>query len=105
MHLNRLLQKGKGQIAQVIGGLVVGIVMLFVGLFMVDVVANATGLVVENLTPASCWVPQNCTLSQFASVQLALTTTTGTIFSVLGLVIIIVALATAIQSLRGVTEG
>ncbi len=80
----------RGQVAQVIGGLVVGIVMLYVGLFMIDTVSNATAL------PAD---------SSFISIQTSLITTTGTIFSVLGLVIIIVALATAIQSLRGVTEG
>jgi len=91
MQLHKLLEIGgraKGQIAQVIGGLVVGIVMLFVGLFMIDAVSNATNLSTGN----------------FAGVQNSLISTTGTIFNVLGLVIIIVALGTAIQSLRGVTS-
>jgi len=98
----KLLEKSKGQVAGVIGGLIVGMVMLFVGLFMVDAVQNATALITKNLTPESCWIPYNCTLSNFASVSDNLITTTGTVFSVLGVVIIIIALASAIQSLKGV---
>lgn len=82
--------KSKAQISGVIAGLVVGVVVLFVGLFMISAVSDATSL---NSTDT------------FYSTQTALVTTTGTIFSVLGLVVIVVALATAIQSLRGVTSA
>lgn len=84
----KLLNKSKAQVARVIGGLIVGVVMLFVGLFMVDIVQNATGIDAGG---------------NFAGVQTELIATTSTIFTVLGLVIIVIALATAIQSLRGVT--
>ena len=80
----------RGSVAGVIGALVVGLVMMFVGLFMVNAVYNATNL------PAS---------SAFAGIQTNTITLAGTLFSVLGLVLIIVALATAIGSLRGVTGG
>jgi len=80
----------RGNVAGVIGALVVGLVMLFVGLFMINAVYNATNL------PST---------SAFASIQTANITLAGTVFSVLGLVIIIVALATAIGSLRSVTGG
>jgi len=88
MHKRKL--HSKGSVAGVIGGLVVGLVMLFVGLFMVNAVYNATNL--ENT-------------SVFYGIQTTTITLTGTVFSVLGLVIIIVALATAIGSLRSVTGG
>ena len=77
--------KAQGSVATVIGGLVVGIVMLFVGLYMISVVADATAI---NNT------------SDFYATYTNLVSTTGTIFTVLGLVIIIVALATAINSLK-----
>ena len=77
-----------GSVASVIGGLVVGVVMLFIGLFMIDAVYNATGLIAT---------------SPFINMQTSLIATTGTIFSVLGLVIIVVALATAIRSLQGMS--
>lgn len=86
--IQNLIGRSKAQISSVIAGLVVGVVVLFVGLFMISAVSDATALNSTN---------------QFYSVQTGLVTTTGTIFSVLGLVIIVVALATAIQSLRGVT--
>ena len=89
MESKKLLESySKGSIAGTIGALVVGVVMLFVGLFMINAVSNATAL------------PPNST---FAATQTQLVSTTGTIFSVMGLVIIIVALATAINSLRSVT--
>jgi len=100
--IDRLLGQCRGQIAQAMGGLIVGVVMLFVGLFMVDAISNATGFITKNLTPASCWIPDNCTPSAFASTQTNLIATTGTVFNVLGLVIIIISLAVAIQSLRSV---
>lgn len=74
-----------GSIATIIAELVVGVVMLFVGLFMIDAVYNATAI---NNT------------SVFIGISNALVSTTGTIFSVLGLVIIVIALATAIGSLK-----
>lgn len=72
-------------VATVIAELVVGVVMLFVGLFMIDAVHTAT--LINNT-------------SVFYGVSTALVTTTGTIFSVLGLVIIVIALATAVGSLK-----
>lgn len=72
-------------VAAVIGELVTGVVMLFVGLFMIDAVNTATTI---NNT------------SVFYGISTALISTTGTIFSVLGLVIIVIALATAIGSLK-----
>jgi hypothetical protein len=77
----------KGTVASVIGELVVGLVMLFIGLFMIDAVYTATAI---NNT------------SVFYSIQTALVVTAGTIFSVLGLVIIVVALGTAIRSIQSV---
>lgn len=72
-------------VAAVIAELVTGVVMLFVGLFMIDAVNTATALNAS---------------STFYGIQTALITTTGTIFSVLGLVIIVIALATAVGSLK-----
>lgn len=81
----------RGSVAGVIGALVVGLVMMFVGLFMVNAVYNATAI--------------NVSTSPFGATQTNLVTLSGTVFSVFGLVLIIVALATAIGSLRGVTGG
>lgn len=81
----------RGSVAGVIGSLVVGLVMMFVGLFMIDAVYNATAL--------------NTSTSPFAGIQANLIAIAGTVFSVFGLVLIIVALATAIGSLRSVTGG
>lgn len=72
-------------VALVIGELVTGVVMLFVGLFMLDAVYTATALNASSV---------------FYALSTQLVTTTGTIFSVLGLVIIVVALGTAISTLR-----
>jgi hypothetical protein len=72
-------------VAAVIGELVTGVVMLFVGLFMLDAVYGAIGITNE---------------SPFYTVSTSLLTTTGTIFSVLGVVIIIIALATGIGALK-----
>ena len=80
----------KGSLAGVIGGLVVGIVMLFVGLFMISAVYNATALL--NTSP-------------FYTLQTTLITLTGTIFGVIGLVIIVVALSVAIKSMMNVSGG
>ena len=77
-----------GSVAAVIAELVVGVVMLFVGLFMIDAVFTATAINAS---------------STFYGISTALVTTTGTIFSVLGLVIIVIALATAIGSLKAMT--
>lgn len=88
--MHRKITHSKGGVAGVIGALVVGLVMMFVGLFMVNAVYNATNL------PSG---------SVFAGIQTNTITLAGTLFSVLGLVLIIVALATAIGSLRSVTGG
>ena len=89
MQSKKLLKKHcAGTVAGVIGGLVVGLVMLFVGLFMINAVYNATAL--DNT-------------SVFYGISNNIVTLSGTVFSVLGLVIIIVALATAIRSLSQVT--
>ena len=77
-------------VASIVAELVVGVVMLFVGLFMIDAVSTATAI---------------NSSSAFYSTQTALISTTGTIFSVLGLVIIVIALATAIGSLKSMTSG
>ena len=73
-------------VAAVIAELVVGVVMMFVGLFMLDAVYTA--IAINNS-------------SVFYGISTNLVTVTGTIFSVLGLVIIVVALATAVSSLKG----
>ena len=79
----------RGSVAAVVGSLIVGIVFLYIGLFMVDTVSNATALT---------------NTSTFWTVQTNLITQTSTIFTVMGLVLIVVALAAAIQSLRRVAE-
>lgn len=88
--MQRKITHSKGGVAGVIGALVVGLVMMFVGLFMVNAVYNATNL---------------ANTSVFYGTQTNLITLAGTVFSVFGLVLIIVALATAIGSLRSVTGG
>lgn len=85
LHLAATLKGVSAGIAAIIAELVVGVVMLFVGLFMLDAVYTAIAL--ENT-------------SVFWGVSTQLVTTTGTVFSVLGLVIIVVALATAVGSLK-----
>lgn len=88
--MQRIATHSKGSVAGVIGGLVTGLVMLFVGLFMINAVYNATAL---------------GSGSVFAGVSTNLVTLSGTVFSVMGLVIIIVALATAIGSLQTTTQN
>ena len=75
----------KASVAAVIGELVTGVVMMFVGLFMLDSVYGAIGI--TNVSP-------------FYGISVQLLATTGTIFSVLGVVIIIIALATGIGALK-----
>ena len=79
----RRRRKGISNLAM---GVIVGIVTLFVGLFMITKVADITEI---NNT------------SDFYSIYTSLTTNTSTIYDVLILVIIIVALAFAIGVLRG----
>jgi len=67
----------KGQ-AEAISGIIIGAVMLFIGLFMISAVSDATSI--DNT-------------SDFASTKSSLISTVGTIFSVLGLVLIVIALA------------
>jgi cell division protein FtsX len=80
----------RGSLAGVIGGLVVGVLMMYIGLFMISAVYNATALL--NTSP-------------FYTLQNSLIVTTGTIFTVLGLVIIVVALTVAIKSMMQVSGG
>ena len=75
----------KGQ-AEAISGIIIGAVMLFIGLFVISAVSDATAI-------------NNS--SDFYGVQQTLVSTVGTIFSVLGLVLIVVALAIAIGALKG----
>lgn len=83
---NHLVAMGvPASVAAVIAELVIGVVMMFVGLFMIDAVFNATAI-------------NNS--SSFYGISTSLVSTTGTVFSVLGLVIIIVALATGVGSLK-----
>lgn len=77
-----------GSVATIIGELVTGVVMLFIGLFMIDAVNTAVAI--DNK-------------SVFYNISTQLVTTTGTIFTVLGLVIIVIALATAIRSLQSMS--
>ena len=90
MQTKKIKTHSAGSVAGVIAGLVVGLVMMFIGLFMINAVSNATAL---------------ANTSTFYSIQTANITLAGQVFSVLGLVIIVVALATAIGSLRGMTGG
>jgi hypothetical protein len=78
-----------GGIVAVISELIVGIVMMFVGIFMIAMVALAIAL-------------NNSSI--FWATYQGLISTTGTVFSVLGLLIIVVALATAIGSLKSVAQ-
>lgn len=86
----KLLSESRGDVAAVISSLIVGIVMMFVGLFMINAVSSAIAL-------------NNS--SSFWTVYSTLITLVGTVFSVLGLVIIVVALAFAISYLRGMTSA
>lgn len=79
----------RGQ-AEAISGIIIGAVMLFIGLFMISAVSDATAI---NNT------------SDFADTKTSLIATMGTIFSVLGLVLIVVALALAIGALKGSMIG
>ena len=79
-----------GQITAAIGSLVTGIVLLFIGLFMVDLVDQAT-----NLSAGS----------SFLGVRTSLINTASNVFSAMGIALIVVALALAIQALRNVTSS
>jgi len=87
-YLMAMPKKVAGSVATIIGELVTGVVMLFIGLFMIDAVNTAIALDNESV---------------FYNISTQLVTTTGTIFTVLGLVIIVIALATAIRSLQTMT--
>lgn len=86
--LAHVAKTAKGQVAAVVMELVMGLVMLFVGLFMIAEVSSATAI---NNT------------SDFYATYTSTITTVSTVFSVAGLVLIIIALATAVRTLRGVT--
>jgi len=85
--VKRLVTKAQ---AEAISGIIIGAVLLFIGLFMISAVSDATAI-------------NNS--SAFYSTQQQLVSTTGTIFSVLGLVLIVVALALAIGALKGSMIG
>ncbi|MCX6817733.1 MAG: hypothetical protein NTU57_02655 [Candidatus Aenigmarchaeota archaeon] len=89
--VNKLVNCGvPGSIGLVIGELVTGLVLIFVGIFMLNAVYVATAL---NNT------------SVFWNVQQQMIVTVGTVFSVIGLLLVIVALATAIGILRQSIAG
>lgn len=79
----------KGQ-AEAISGIIIGAVMLFIGLFMIAAVSDATAIDNE---------------SDFVDTKTGLISTMGTVFSVLGLVLIVIALALAISALKGSMIG
>ena len=79
----------KGQ-AEAISGIIIGAVMLFIGLFMIAAVSDATAI--DNT-------------SDFVDTKTGLISTMGTVFSVLGLVLIVIALALAISALKGSMIG
>ena len=76
----------KGSLSSLALGVVIAIVSLFIGLYMISKVSNVANI--DNT-------------SDFYTVYQSLTTNTGTIFDVMILVIIIVALGVAIAVLRG----
>ena len=85
LNIVNKLGLSKGQ-AEAISGIIIGGVMLFIGLFMISAVSDATAI-------------NNS--SAFYSTQTSLISTIGTVFSVLGLVLIVIALALAIGALKG----
>ena len=84
LNIIKKLGFSRGQ-AEALGGIIIGMVMLFIGLFMISAVSDATSI--DNT-------------SDFASTKSSLISTVGTIFSVLGLVLIVIALALAIGALK-----
>jgi len=76
----------KGQLSELALSIVVAIVALFIGLFMISKVSTITAINSTN---------------DFYSTYSSLITNTGTIYDVLILVIIVVALGVAIAVLRG----
>ena len=92
MKTSNIVEKfgySKGQ-AEAISGIIIGAVMLFIGLFMVAAVSDATEINDS---------------SDFADTKSGLISTMGTVFSVLGLVLIVIALALAIGALKGSMIG
>lgn len=88
--LKNTFSNRKGALSDLALSVVVALVALFIGLFMITKVSNITSI-------------NNS--SDFYSVFTDLTSSTGTIFSVLILVIIVVALGVAIAVLRGFGGG
>ena len=76
----------KGALADLALGMVVSIVALFIGLYMISKVSDVTAI---------------NSSSDFYSTYTTLITNTGTVYDVLILVIIVVALGVAIAVLRG----
>jgi len=80
------LKRSKGQLSELALGVVVAIVALFIGLYMISKVSSITNI--DNS-------------SEFYTPYQNLVSNTSTIFDVLILVIIVVALGVAIAVLRG----
>lgn len=91
MQLPKFMKRrSKGQLSSLALSIVTAIVALFIGLFMIEKVSSVTGI---NNTSA------------FYNVFTSLTTSTGTIYDVLTLVIIVVSLGVAIGVLQRFTGG
>jgi hypothetical protein len=82
MDMSKL--RASGNVGQAMAALVLGVVVLFVGLFVISIVATAAAV---NNT------------STFWSVYTGLVSTTGTIFTVAGLALIVAGLGLAIREL------
>jgi len=80
----------KGSLSSVALGIIVALVSLFIGLYMISKVSAIAAI--DNT-------------SDFYTTFTSLVTNTGTIFDVMVLVIIVVALGIAIGSIRGFTGG
>jgi hypothetical protein len=82
MDMNKL--RASGNVGQAMAALVLGVVVLFVGLFVISIVATATTINSSNT---------------FYSAYTGLVATTGTVFTVSGLALIVAGLGLAIREL------
>ena len=87
-----------GNIGIALGSLGLGIVVLFVSLFMIGTVGDATALSAGNASA-------NESADLFYSTYTGLITTTGTVFSVGGLALIVAGLGMAIRTLIRAFKG
>lgn len=90
MRKLKLQNRRKGELSGLALGIVVAVVALFIGLYMITKVSDVAKI--DNT-------------SDFYSTYQNLVTNTGTIYDVLILVIIVVALGVAIAVLRGFSRG